>query len=63
MCFGPGCRDIQAAADGCEKDWWRNLLYINNFFEDGAIPAAQVSLLSNCNTVSPSISSAKNGMT
>ena len=50
MCFGPGCRSIQDAADGCEKDWWKNMLYINNFGNGNGENFATVSLLSKYNT-------------
>ena len=50
MCFGPGCRSIQSAADGCEKDWWKNMLYVNNFGNGNGENFATVSLLSKYNT-------------
>ena len=50
MCFGPGCRSIQSAVDGCEKDWWKNMLYINNFGNGNGENFATVSLLSKYNT-------------
>ena len=31
MCFGPNCRALEFAVDGCTRAWWRNILYINNF--------------------------------
>lgn len=31
LCFGPKCASLQFFSDGCQKSWWRNILYINNF--------------------------------
>ena len=31
MCFGPSCSAIEPSAKGCQDQWWKNMLYINNF--------------------------------
>ena len=31
MCFGPQCSKLADAVEGCTTDWWKNILYINNF--------------------------------
>ena len=31
LCFGPKFKSLVEAGKGCQKGWWANLLYINNF--------------------------------
>ena len=44
-CPGPRCQEIEFAAQGCQNDWYRNILYINNFGSGNGENFATVSFL------------------
>jgi len=29
--FGPGNNNMQDVVELCRREWWKNLLYVNNF--------------------------------
>ena len=34
---GPGWANVNAEAEMCRSNWWKNLLYINNYFPDDTV--------------------------